>query len=101
MSKGKFTSNFSDLFDDGITPEPTTTKQFDKASKHLADEALEMMYNIMHDPNSADYVRFAAAKSLVAYGRGTPINKSEAVITAPQIRPIVLSGDPEDEVDEQ
>lgn len=94
--KGKFETNFDRLFDEQKVPEPSTEKVFNKAAQNLGDEALEHVYNIMYDPNSADYVKLAAAKLLLSYARGTPIKKSETVISTPNIRPIILTDDPEE-----
>jgi len=91
--KPKYEDNFSDLFDEVKTPEPTSEKAFNRASQTLADEAMERIYTMMTDPDSADYVRLAAAKLILAYGRGTPVKKSETVVSTPQIRPIILSGE--------
>lgn len=96
MAKQKFTTNFVDLFDEQKAPVPTTEKVFNAAAQNLGDEALEHIYNIMYDPESADYVKLAAAKLLLSYARGTPIKKSETVISTPNIRPIILTDDPEE-----
>jgi hypothetical protein len=100
MKQPKYRNNFGDLFDEQTAPTPTTEKQFDLASKNLADEAIEQIYNILFDPDSADYVRLHAARILLSYGRGTPKQKIEATVTQPIIRPIILSESPE-ESDEQ
>ena len=97
MKKPKFSNNFQDLFDEQIAPVPATEKQFDLASKNLADEAMEQVYNILFDTESADYVRLAAAKLLISYGRGTPKQKIEATVSQPIIRPIILSGEVSDD----
>lgn len=94
--KPKWEDNFSDLFDDQKSPAPTTEKVFNAAAQNLGDEALETIYELMNSTESEGYVKLACAKVLLAYARGTPVKKSEAVITTPQIRPIILTDDPEE-----
>lgn len=91
MAKQKFTTNFVDLFDEQKAPVPTTEKVFNNASQVLGDEALEVIYDLMHATDTEAYVKISAAKIILSYARGKPIAKSEVAVSTPQIRPIILT----------